>query len=68
MNSKLLPNLTTQEESEILCAIAFSIEHMRTLAKDSSDNKNYWLGRAEDFSCLYEKICSEIRTAYQKVS
>jgi hypothetical protein len=53
--------LSFDEESELLSAVYTSIAYYKLLAKDSFDNKDYWLDKAELIHRIADKFYAEMR-------
>ena len=53
--------LSFDEESELLSAVYTSIAYYKLLAKDSVDNKDYWLDKAELIHRIADKFYAEMR-------
>jgi hypothetical protein len=53
--------LSFDEESELLIAVYTSIAYYKLLAKDSVDNKDYWLEKAEMIHKIADKFYAEMR-------
>ena len=60
----LIPNFTYEEESDLLAAVFHSVAYMKQLADESTDNKGYWMRRAESFEKVADKLNQEVRNFY----
>jgi hypothetical protein len=60
----LIPNFTYDEETDLLAAVGHGVAFMKQLADESVGNKEYWMGRAEDFDKIFNKLNTEVRNHY----
>jgi len=60
----LIPNFTYNEETDLLGAVGHAVAFMKHLADESVENKEYWMGRAEDFDKIFNKLNTEVRNHY----
>jgi hypothetical protein len=61
MPSTITKTLTFIEETDLLAMAYSSVALMKIYADESTDNKNYWMMRAEQFERVANKLSAEMR-------
>jgi hypothetical protein len=52
----LIPNFDYDDETDLLCAVALGVAHVKELAEYNT----YWVQRAERFETILSKLQSEV--------
>jgi hypothetical protein len=61
MTSTITKTLTFIEETDLLAMAYSSVAYMKLYAEESTDNKDYWMMRAEQFERVANKLNTEMR-------
>ena len=61
MTSTITKTLTFIEETDLLAMAYSSVAYMKLYAEQSTDNKDYWMMRAEQFERVANKLNTEMR-------
>ena len=61
MPSTITKTLTFIEETDLLAMAYSSVALMKIYADESTDNKNYWMMRVEQFERVANKLNTEMR-------
>lgn len=57
----LTKTLSFNEETEVISAVYTASAYYKLMAKDSVDNKQYWLDKAENIVKIADKLYTEMR-------
>ena len=61
MPSTITKSLTFIEETDLLAMAYSSVAYMKLYAEQSTNNKDYWMIRAEQFERVANKLNTEMR-------
>jgi hypothetical protein len=61
MTSTITKTLTFDEETDLLAMAYTAVGYMKLYAEQSTDNKDHWMMRAEQFERVANKLNREMR-------
>jgi hypothetical protein len=67
MSCTITKTLSYIEETDLLAMAYSSVALMKLYAAESTDNKDYWMNRAEEFTKVADKLNAEMSQTLENV-